>query len=430
MRRVLPAAVALIAATAGTLGPVAPSTATPPQAAARAAAPQVKTPFVMGASAYGTRVRGAAVPAGSAETGYEVMGCNRIANKAKDNYLADVEVPGLGTIAGVRTDVWTEKKGSRTSSISRHRIAGIDLLDTPLGSLSIGAVETQSEAFNKGGPSGTFGTKVTNSVASIVFTPNGGSPTNIALPLPGAPITIPGVASISIGAKQQSHGSDFAQASGTGIRIRLIPTDTTVVVGQTRASLMLARTRGLFNGYGAGIEARILGDTAQIGRNAYQPVPCTGTEGQDVVRKLAGADLSPIAQTGAVAGGANARKAARGVAMAKTAGTAADVELLDGALEIKVVTGVADVRRTANGKLKTSAKGTHVGEILVNGDSYTLDALGELEIPGLAKLQGGVKERLTNGLKVVGLRITLLDGSLAVVDLGVAVAKIRPTKKS
>lgn len=429
MRRALPAAVAVIAALTGALLPVSTTSAVTPVTAAKAAA-QVKTPFVMGGSAFGTRVVGSAVPAGSAETGYQVMGCNRIANKARSNYIASVAVPGLGTVAGARTRVWTEKKGNRTSSIAQHTIAGVDLLDTPLGKLSIGAIESQSEAFNKGGVNGRFGTRVVTSVAKIVFTPPGGSPTTLALPTPGVPVTVPGLVSISIGKKTQRSGADFAIAGATGLRIKLIPTDTEVVIGKTSANLMTATTRGLFNGYGAGVEARIVGDTAQIGKTAYQPLSCIGTDGENVIKRLASADLSPIAETGLTAGGVNARKTGVGAAVAKTAGTVADVVLLDGALEIKAVTGVADIRRTADGKLKTSTKGTHVGAILVNGDSYSLDQLGKLEIPGLARLQGKVVERLPNGLKVVGLRVTLLDGSLAVVDLGVAVAKIRPTKKS
>lgn len=431
MRRALPAAVALAVASALML-PATAIAATPSDSSGKAvsakAAKQVKTPFTMGASAYGTRVRGSAIPAGSAETGYEVMGCNRFAPKAKSNYIASVDVPGLGTVDGVRTKVWTVQKGNKTSSISRHTIAGIDLVDSPLGSLRIGAVETEAETFNTGGPSGTYGAKVTNSLAKIVFTPPGGAPQNLTLPSPNAPITIPGLAKISIGKKATSHGVDFAEARGIGIRIKVIPTDTEVIIGQTRSSLMLNRTRGIFNGYGAGIQARIIGDVAQVGRNAYQPIPCIGTDGKDVIKELASADLSPLATTGDVAGGVNAKKTARG-AYARAAGKVANVSIGDGALDITAVTGVAEVRRTRTGDLTRSDKGTTVGAITANGTAYSLDALGNLEIPGVAKLQADVTQKLSNGLKVIGLRVTLLDGSLAVVDLGVALAKIRPTKK-
>ncbi|MBC7633883.1 choice-of-anchor P family protein [Aeromicrobium sp.] len=430
MRRALPATVALVVASAVML-PAAASTSAPSAGqavTATVATNQVKTPFTMSASAYGTRARGAAIPAGSSETGYEVIGCNRYVPRAKSNFIASVDVPGLGTVSGARTRVWTVKKGNKTSSISRHTIAGIELVDSPQGSLRIGAVESESETFNRGGPSGTYGAKVTNSLAKIVFTPPGGAPQTLDLPSPGAPITVPGLAVISIGKKVTSRGVDFATAMGVGIRIRVIPTDTRVVIGQTRSSLMLARTRALFNGYGAGLEAHIAGETAQIGRTAYQPIPCIGTDGKDVVKSLASADLSPLVTTGDLAGGVNARKTTSG-AIARAAGMVANVSLGDGALDVTAVTGVSEVRRTKSGSLTRSAKGTHVGAITANGKSYNLDALGRLEIPGVARLHGNIKKRLRNGFKVIGLRVTLLDGSLAVIDLGVAVTKIRPTKR-
>ena len=54
---------------------------------------------------------------------------------------------------------------------------------------------------------------------------------------------------------------------------------------------------------------------------------------------------------------------------------------------------------------------------MVDGESREI--LGDgLEIPGLAKLQSKIVTQSPKGLKVVALRITLLDGSLAVIDLG------------
>jgi hypothetical protein len=49
-----------------------------------------------------------------------------------------------------------------------------------------------------------------------------------------------------------------------------------------------------------------------------------------------------------------------------------------------------------------------------------------LEIPGIAKLERGVVTRTHNSISVIGLRITLLDGSGAVVNLAEAKLRIRP----
>ncbi len=55
----------------------------------------------------------------------------------------------------------------------------------------------------------------------------------------------------------------------------------------------------------------------------------------------------------------------------------------------------------------------------------TFPRTGVLEIPGIAKLERRVATRTATGIKVVALRITLLDGSGAVVDLGEAQLQIR-----
>jgi hypothetical protein len=49
-----------------------------------------------------------------------------------------------------------------------------------------------------------------------------------------------------------------------------------------------------------------------------------------------------------------------------------------------------------------------------------------LEIPGVAKLERGVVTRSRHGLAVIGLRVTLLDGSGAIVNLAEASLRIRP----
>ncbi len=430
MRRALPAVVAVIAASVA-LSPLASPTsaAAAPVAKQAAAKKLVKTPYVMGATAHGTKVRGSAIPAGSSETGYEVMGCNRYANKAKSNYIAEIAVPGLGTIDGVQTKVWTVKKGNKVSSISRHTIAAITLAESNFGALEITGIESRSEAFHdaKG-----FDATVENNIARLQYTPSGGGePQVLAIPAPGAPIVIPGLLKIAVGKSATKKGSDFAEAKGTVLRIKVLPTGTTVVIGSTKASMALASTRGLFNGFGAGLQARALRGAAQVGRTGYQPIPCTGTDNKDVVKDVADADLSPLAVAGVVAGGVNAGRTKRG-AKAKAAGVVTDISLGDDSLQVAVVRGVANVRRSKNGKLFANTLGTHIGEITAGGESYDLDELGQLTIPGVAELQSNVVTKSRNGLKVIGLRVVLLgeDNDVVIVDLGVAEAKIRPTKKA
>ncbi len=47
----------------------------------------------------------------------------------------------------------------------------------------------------------------------------------------------------------------------------------------------------------------------------------------------------------------------------------------------------------------------------------SLEDLDGLEIPGLLKIETGLKKKVKDGIRMIGLRITLLDGTGAVIDL-------------
>ena len=94
---------------------------------------------------------------------------------------------------------------------------------------------------------------------------------------------------------------------------------------------------------------------------------------------------------------------------------------------VRDIVGKATVIRTAHGVVR-SAKGTQLGTVTANGQSQTFPKTGVLEIPGVAKLERGVVTRSRSGISVIGLRITLLDGSGAVIDLAEAKLHIRPIR--
>jgi len=72
-----------------------------------------------------------------------------------------------------------------------------------------------------------------------------------------------------------------------------------------------------------------------------------------------------------------------------------------------------------------SARGTRLAGVTVGGQKQIFPKSGVLEIPGVVKLERAVVERSGNGICVIGLRITLLDGSGAVVNLAEATLHVR-----
>jgi hypothetical protein len=65
--------------------------------------------------------------------------------------------------------------------------------------------------------------------------------------------------------------------------------------------------------------------------------------------------------------------------------------------------------------------------VTFEGDRQRFPDTGVLEIPGVARLERGVVTRERNAISVVALRITLLDGSLATIDLGNATIGTSPS---
>ena len=92
-------------------------------------------------------------------------------------------------------------------------------------------------------------------------------------------------------------------------------------------------------------------------------------------------------------------------------------DVLNGALVLDAIRARAHVVRTKH-HVKVDDDGTAVGSILVNGQPTSLEALDGLELPGVLKVDTDVTTEKKSGIDVVAVRITLLDGSGAVIDLG------------
>ena len=80
-----------------------------------------------------------------------------------------------------------------------------------------------------------------------------------------------------------------------------------------------------------------------------------------------------------------------------------------------------------HGVVTTSTAGTSDGTIILNGQVYDLPLGGTLTIPGIASITSDVETQFNDGVSVVALQISLLDGTGAVIDLGYAKAQIFPS---
>jgi hypothetical protein len=372
-----------------------------------------RTPFAFKSATYGSRVRGGELPASSGTTSYQAVGCTNAVGADKTNVVASVEIPGLGTAKNVSTRNWTERRNGVHSSYATHDIAKIVLAESSFGELAIKGLSSYSRAYHDGSK---FHAQTKTEVASLTFTPTDGAPQVLALPTPGTPVIIPGAVEIRLGSELRRADANGAKARADVLEVTLIPTATRVRVAHTAAKLNRGVKRGLFSGFSAATRVSALDNLIKSGPQPHTRMPCQGTEGKEKGKDIASVDLSPLAQVGAASTrqlGAQRSGKANGYELARVA----SINLGDGALVITGIQGKANVVRTRGG-VTSDTKGTKFATATANGTEYAFPDLDGVSIPGLVKIDTGVTKKLKNGIEVIAVRLTLLDGTGAVIDLG------------
>lgn len=399
--------------------------AAPTATAAAAAAPDgeraklVRTEFAFKANGYGTSASGGQIPVGSDRTALSSIACTSDAGKARRNFVEETEVPGLGTVRGVYSRVSTSRKGGVTASSSVHKVAEIVLAETPLGSLTIDGVESTTRASNDGR---AFDAVAETKIAGITFTPPVGEPQTLPIPSLGQPLEIPGLAVITLGRTIEKESREDARAYAVGLVVKVIPTDTVVKVARSVSKLERGFKTGIFSGSGVPVKANVLGELVEVGRVITQVMPCLGTGGELDASDAADLDLGDQV----LVDGASARQRGNQTARKANGMESSFVAELDlaGQLVIEAISSRVEVTRMASGALKRSATASF-GAITVGGQPQSLDQLGEIEIPGVAKIQTGLRKKIKDGIRMIGVRITLLDGTGAVIDLATSKLSIR-----
>jgi hypothetical protein len=382
------------------------------------------TTYAFKASGFGTRVIGGQAPTSSDTTAYQVIGCTNQSGKSKENDVGQASVPGLGNVYDSRTRVWTTAKNGVVASHSTHSISKIVLASSGLGSLEIdGITSTAAASHDADG----FHAITSTQIGSLTFTPPGGPAQTFPAPTPDQPIAIPGLATIYAGQHAAEHSGNGAAADAFALRVDAVPTGTSIRVARSHAALNSGLTGGIFGGHSAATHVvSAAGGWAKGGPDPLTVMPCQGTYGKVRAKTLSIVDpggklLAQDASTRewAVQGDHRAHGYEKAHIGRLTFG--------GGQLVVSDIVGKATVTRTAHGVVK-STKGTRLGTVRANGESQTFPKTGVLEIPDVAKLERAVVTRSPHGISVIGLRITLLDGSGAVINLAEARLHIRPMR--
>lgn len=413
-RALVSLAVTLPVGLAGAL--VAPTSASAAPSGADGTSAKQSTAFALTTRGFGTRVKGGQVPVESDTTAFQRIGCTNKSGLVKRISEAEVDVPGLGVVTGVETVLRTTKRGGTVASSAVQRVASITLVDSPLGSVTIEGLRAKARAFHD--REGFHATSSTD-IGRIVFTPPVGDPQELELPSPGQPVEVPGLVTINLGQQAENASRGGARAQATTLIIDVIPSETEALVGLARARMNDGVRELLFRGTSAGIRANAVDGLIVKKRTPNTLMPCQGTDGKVQSKDLAAVDISDQIFAGALS---SAQRTWRknGVTRAWERGRVAGLDLGDGALVVEAVQAKANLVKRRGDRVRFNAKGTTIGSITADGEPQEFPDTGPLEIPGVASIEPMVTKRTKQTFTVIGLRVTLLDGTGAVIDLGTA----------
>lgn len=375
------------------------------------------TAFAFTTRGFGTRVKGGEVPAGSDTTAFQRIGCTNRSGVVKRISEADVEVPGLGTVSGVSTVLRTTRNRNGTlASSAVQRVAAVTLAETPLGTLSIEGLRAKARAFHD---SSGFHATSTTDIGKIVLRPAVGPAQTYPIPSANQDVPIPGVATLRVGPRTKTERAGGASAQATTLIVDVEATGTEAVIGLARARMKPGVQDVLFRGSSAGLRAQALDGLLTKKRTPNTLMPCQGTQGKTQTKDIAGVDVTGAIEVGALSSGQRTWKKGK-VTRAWERGRVAGLDLGDGQLVIEAVQAKANLIKRKGQKTRFNAKGTTIGRVLVDGEPQEFPDTGPLEIPGVATIEPRVVTRTKQTFSVVGLRVTLLEGTGGVIDLGVA----------
>lgn len=383
------------------------------------------THYSFHANGWATRVRGGDLPANSGDLGYQSTSCTRIAGRDKVNRTAGATLPGIGKIGATVTRTRTIKSGHRLEARTVHKVASITLAQSALGSLSIVGIESIARAYHN---STGFHAAGDTSIGKIQLKTPLGTQT-FPIPSPKRDLTIPGVATISLGKVSHSRGAHGARSSVAGLHIKVAATDTTIDVARAKAKIADGAPSGVFTGFSDAIDASALGGVGSVGRNPLIHVPCSGSHGKLRSKSLAGLPLGNATQgLVSVSGLTSSNRSDQDKTSmgGYSRATVAKVSLGGGQIVVKGLRAQANVKWRKGHGFHVNKRGTTFASVQIAGQSVPVsqlrDALNKVDIPGLAKIQTGyVLHRGKNKIEVVALRLTLLDAtdqSKTVVNIG------------
>lgn len=380
-----------------------------------AAADLVATDFALAASGFSTLVTGGSLPVESGRTGFVGLSCTRFAGRSNTNDTAGVGIPARNSLVrvGVTTSrAYTTAEGDTVSSHGVNDVAKLVIGNPNVAALVIRGIETRTRAWHNA--SGFHRGEVVR-VAGVTRYVGGDRAEVVSIPtnqdLDGQTLRVPGVASVTFGIKKGFANATDASARATAVRVDLEVSNTVVDVGGASSRIGGGAVAGIMNGQVWGSRVIGAGGVANSGRTAAQALSCEGTGGKVESTRVAAVRVPGIVALGEVTSQVRGNQVGD-EAWAQGVSTVTGARFLGRQLVITGIRAEGLVKRSG-GTYTRLARGTTLGRIELGGRRLELPRVGRtLVIPRIARITRGLVERIgSNSLKVVGLRVQLLEGS-------------------
>ncbi len=383
------------------------------------AAPQLKiTNFGFDAQSYGSRTKNNP-DASSDPTALSFIGCTRETPRDDRNFAASTGDGDGVALSNVENRNRTRSLADQTKVVSTSTAE-----DGTLGGGVIAFTDLKAKVTTRNNVDG-YTVATSSTLGSLTV---GGTP--VAVPLDGTQQSVPTPDGGTLFINRQVKQVQTQFALGAVNVLRYEAADGTIEkVGRAFARMDSNIEGGIFTGEAFGTRS-MTGDVAQTGKSARQPLPCPGTFGEVLVTRQAAGTLD-FGNVGEQVSSVYGEQLGPDRAVGVTKNTIDRVGF-GAALKFRNIKGRAKVFRQSDGDVLLSAKGTGVGTILVNGVEQGQPPAGqEQDVDGVGSYTVGVVDEGKNGLRVIGVTVTLENGTPAdtsddtVVDLGNARTRIK-----
>jgi hypothetical protein len=411
MKRSLPAVLGVVVATTTVLA------SNTEGIAAATAHKTTATRFAMNAFGFASRYSGGSAPSESDPTAYDILGCTNRAGISHSNTEASSSPQDSVSTHGARTEVWTVKHSAKVSSWARNTIDNVSF-GLSSGVLKANNVVTVAHAYYTGTK---FVQHSWSHVGSISF-----AGTSQPVPTPGNPLVIPGVATLTAGTNAGTTRSHAATADRTALRIHFDSSGATHILGKAHRTIAGGAPLGVFRGQAYAKRSTDAQNNTTSGRTPLLVMPCQGTGGDIKTRtahNLTGSDTN----VGSASTSERANQAGSRMYMWTQARVSQATFGVTGLSARNIVARASVSFNKGDKTIHRSSEGTSEGAVYLNGTQRDVPKSGTLTIPNVAKIETNIVQRTRSGLRVIAMKVTMLDGSGFISYLGYASAGLTPS---